>query len=146
MLPKGNRPDLIAILPGFNKKIEIEGVTVINKEVRQDKLAEFYRGAIGFIFPSLHETFGLPIIEAMACGCPVITSNITACPEIAGDAAMLVSPRNVKEISNAMRTLAGDESVRADLRRKGIIRAEMFSWDKCAKEHLEIFEKAARLK
>lgn len=93
------------------------------------------------MFPSLHETFGMPILEAMACGCPVITSNVTACPEVAGDAALLVNPRSVDEIANAMRRLMEEQELRETLWERGLKRALQFTWRKSAKKHLEVFEK-----
>ncbi len=94
------------------------------------------------MFPSLHETFGLPILEAMACGCPVITSDVGACPEVAGDSALFVNPRSVDDITNAMKRLIEDDSLRQLLRQKGLARSQQFTWRKSADEHLKIFEKA----
>lgn len=93
-------------------------------------LAELYRGAAALLFPSLYEGFGLPIVEAMACGTPVITSNVTAMPEVAGDAALLVDPRSVDEISAAMRRLVSDQELRQSLIRKGLQRAGEYSWER----------------
>ena len=72
----------------------IDGVRVITGLRTTEELADLYRNALAFVFPSLYEGFGLPIVEAMACGCPVITSNVSACPEIAGGAAITVDPRD----------------------------------------------------
>ena len=91
-------------------------------------MPSLYRGAEALIFPSLYEGFGLPILEAMACGVPVVTSNITGMPEVAGDAAILVDPRSVEQISRAMGHIANDCSVRKQLIQKGISRAAGFSW------------------
>jgi glycosyltransferase involved in cell wall biosynthesis len=88
----------------------------------------------------------MPILEAMACGCPVITSNSSACAEIAQDAALLVNPYSVDEIAKAMGMIVEDASLRETLRKKGIERASFFSWQKCAKEHLKVFEKVLRKK
>jgi glycosyltransferase involved in cell wall biosynthesis len=106
------------------------------------ELVTYYKRAVGFIFPSLHESFGMPILEAMACGCPVITSNTTACKEVAGDAALLVNPYSVDEITSAMERLVEDSALRRSLREKGIKRASMFTWKKSAQEHLKVFEGA----
>lgn len=139
-LPEHSRPGLLAVLPDYrNSKHHIDGITVIQKGVSQIELARFYRGAIGLVFPSLHETFGMPILEAMACGCPVITSNTTACPEVADDAALQVDPRSAGEISNAMRRLVEDHDLRKSLRQKGLDNARQFTWSKSAEKHLEIF-------
>lgn len=86
--------------------------------------------AIALVFPSLWEGFGLPVLEAMACGTPVITSNISSLPEAAGDAAILVNPYNVGEITEAMQAVANDAGLRSHLRQAGIARSKLFSWEK----------------
>lgn len=137
-----SRPDLVAILPGYRgKPVDIKGIRLIHEGLLPAELSKLYRGALGFVFPSLHETFGMPISEAMACGCPVITSNVTACPEVAGDAALLVDPRSVAEITQAMKRLIKDTTLRKRLREKGLARAKEFTWRKSAEKHLEVFEK-----
>jgi glycosyltransferase involved in cell wall biosynthesis len=83
----------------------------------------------------------MPIIEAMACGCPVITSRDTACAEVAGDAALLVDPRSVSDIAAALRRFMDDEPLLKALRQKGLARAQNFSWQKSAHEHLTVFQK-----
>jgi glycosyltransferase involved in cell wall biosynthesis len=104
--------------------------------VPEDKFPSLYRGAEGLIFASLYEGFGLPILEAMACGIPVVTSNVTAMPEVAGDAALLVDPRSVEQISAAMENIARDASLRQQLREKGRMRATNFSWETtCGRVH-----------
>ena len=135
------KPDLIAIVPGYNETTKIAGLEISNMSLSHKKLVKYYQGAIGFVFPSLQESFGMPILEAMASGCPVTTSNTTACPEVAGDAALLVNPRSIDEISEAMNRLATDTDLRYTLYNKGIERASQFTWKKCATEHLKVFEK-----
>jgi glycosyltransferase involved in cell wall biosynthesis len=88
--------------------------------------------AIALVFPSLCEGFGLPILEAMACGTPVITSNLSSMPEVAGDAALLVDPHNVGAIGEAMKAIASDPSLSSRLRQQSLIRANQFSWTKTA--------------
>jgi glycosyltransferase involved in cell wall biosynthesis len=95
-------------------------------------LPSIYAGALALVFPSFYEGFGLPVIEAMACGTPVITSNSTSLPEVAGDAALLVNPTSVSEISAAIKRVVADPDLRASLRRKGIERARHFNWDAVA--------------
>jgi glycosyltransferase involved in cell wall biosynthesis len=107
--------------------------------MNHEQLVRFYNNAIGFVFPSLHETFGMPILEAMACGCPVITSNVCACPEIAGDAALLVNPRSVEDIAAAILRIITESELRNNLREKGLKRSKIFKWEKSAKEHLKVF-------
>lgn len=96
-----------------------------------EALAAVYRGAVALLFPSLYEGFGLPIIEAMACGTPVLTSNVTAMPEVTGaHAAVLVAPSNTDEISHSIDQLAHDECLRNHLIAAGLARSADFSWDK----------------
>ena len=89
--------------------------------VPEERLPSLYRGAEALIFPSLYEGFGLPIVEAMACGTPVVTSNGTAMRETAGDAALLVDPRSVEQITNAMEQVVRDSSLRQRMRAGGPI-------------------------
>jgi glycosyltransferase involved in cell wall biosynthesis len=105
---------------------------VFSGRVTEEGLAELYRGALSLVFPSLYEGFGLPIVEAFACGTPVITSNVTSMPEIAGDAALLVDPTSVNEIAAAMDQLYAHPELREELSRKGMLRAQAFSWDSVA--------------
>lgn len=107
-------------------------------------LVTLYNEAVAFIYPSLYEGFGLPILEAMACGCPVITSDRTATKEIAGHAASLVNPESVEEISNAMKILAVDKRMRNNIIQKGLIQVKLFSWETTAKKTLEIYEKTLK--
>jgi glycosyltransferase involved in cell wall biosynthesis len=81
------------------------------------------------VFPSLYEGFGLPVLEAMACGTPVVTSNVTAMPEVAGSAARLVDPTSVSQIAKAMKQVVSDAALRQQFRHKGLIRASEFSWE-----------------
>lgn len=117
----------------------IDGVRVISGMLGTDELADLYRRALGFVFPSLYEGFGLPILEAMACGCPVITSSVTACPEVAGNAALLVDPRDEGAIFQAMEALA---SGRDDLVASGLERASRFTWQDSAQCHAGWFRRA----
>jgi glycosyltransferase involved in cell wall biosynthesis len=108
--------------------------------VTDEELKALYEGAIGFIYPSFYEGFGLPPLEAMACGCPVIVSNIASLPEVCGDAALYVDPYNPKDIATKIRILLSDDNLREELSRKGLERAKLFSWEKCAKEIIKIIE------
>ena len=108
--------------------------------IDNDDLPELYNAADIFIFPSLHETFGMPILEAMSCGCPVITSNVSSMPEIAGGAALLVSPYNVDEIGKAIYQVLTDEGLKEEMRERGLERAKQFSWRRCAEEHLKVYQ------
>lgn len=134
------RPELIAVLPGLVPNACYKDVRVVRHELRQTELASLYRGALCLVFPSLRETFGMPVVEAMACGCPVITSNSTGCAEIAGDAALLVDPRSVEQITAAMLSVSQDADLREHLRVKGIRRSRDFSWRRSAEKFVEILE------
>ncbi len=110
--------------------------------VPQDDLPLLYNAAELLIYPSLYEGFGLPLLEAMACGTPVITSNISSMSEVAGDAGLLIDPYNVEDIAQAMYLLLNDIDLRNKLREKGLLRAQEFSWEKAARETLEVYEDA----
>lgn len=104
------------------------------------RLAEYYRYARALIFPSLHEGFGLPVLEAMSLGCPVICSATTSVPEVGGDAAVYFDPTNVCNVGEVIRRTVYDSKVLADLKRRGQERARLFSWRKCAIETAEIYK------
>jgi glycosyltransferase involved in cell wall biosynthesis len=107
--------------------------------VEEEDLPDLYRGALLFVYPSLCEGFGLPILEAMGCGTPVVTSNTSSMPEVAGDAAVLVEPTNPEALASAMARVLGDGELREELRRKGIARARGFSWNAVARKTLEVY-------
>jgi glycosyltransferase involved in cell wall biosynthesis len=102
-----------------------------------------YSLARALVFPSRYESFGIPIIEAMACGCPVITSTTSACPEVAGGAALLVDPDNVEALETAMERISFDDPLVQELRNRGLTRAAMFSWTQSARTLLSEFRIAA---
>jgi len=110
--------------------------------VSDDDLVSLYSACHCFVFPSHYEGFGLPIIEAMHCGAPVITSNVSACPEVAGDAAMLVDPNNTGQIGEAMDTMCQYATLRKSYIDKGYQRVKLFSWDKFAEGMKEVYSKA----
>lgn len=102
-------------------------------------LPSLYSGADGFIFPSRYEGFGLPVLDAMTCGCPVITSTSSSLPEVAGEAALMVEPEDVDALAEAMRRMTLDAELRDTLRTKGLARAAEFSWDRCAAQTLDVY-------
>ena len=108
-------------------------------------LQYFYKTAQALLLPSLYESFGLPILEAMVSGCPVLTSNRFGTKELAEGAAVLVDPENIDSISEGIEEIAVNKALRAELINKGYIRASKFSWKKCARETLEVLEKAVKL-
>lgn len=100
-------------------------------------------GADMFVFPSLHEGFGIPALEAMACGTPVITSNTSSLPEVVGDAGLLVNPYDVQEIAGAMYRVISEPGLRETMSSKGLERARLFSWQRTARSVLTVLEQAA---
>lgn len=104
-----------------------------------------YAGARFLVYPSLYEGFGLPPLEALASGTPVIASNCSSIPEVVGDAAILTEPRDVEAMRDAMRSLLEDDTRHAELRQRGLKRAQGFSWQRCATATAEVYRKLARL-
>lgn len=109
--------------------------------VNSEQAGALYAGARFFCYPSLHEGFGLPVLEAQSCGVPVMTSHHSSLPEIAGDAALLVDPEDEEEIAQAMLRLSQDERLRQDLVEKGYRNLSRFSWEKAARETLAVLAK-----
>jgi glycosyltransferase involved in cell wall biosynthesis len=105
---------------------------VLTGYVADAYLPAVYGGAELFVFPSLYEGFGLPVLEAMACGTPVLTSNATSLPEVAGNAALLVDPRSVESLAEGLHRLLSDSALRDTLARRGLERAGSFTWDRTA--------------
>jgi alpha-1,3-rhamnosyl/mannosyltransferase len=111
--------------------------------VAEADLSALYAGATAFVFPSLYEGFGLPVLEAMACGAPVICSNNSSLPEVAGDAALQVDPLDVDALAAAIGRVLGDEALREEMRQRGLRQAARFSWVQTAQQTLEIYRAAA---
>ena len=105
-----------------------------------DDLPLIYGLADAFVFPSLSEGFGLPPLEAMACGTPVITSNISSLPEVVGDAGIMVDPYNVEELAEAIRRVLSDAQLRQQMRQKGLERAALFTWENTARKTVEVYK------
>ncbi len=108
--------------------------------VPDEKLVKLYQQAELFIYPSLYEGFGLPPLEAMACGTPVVVSNVASLPEVCGDAAYYVNPYDVNDIAQGIEIVLRDEILRKELIQKGLKRVKFFSWEKSAKKLVEIIE------
>lgn len=106
-----------------------------------EQLVALYRDAALFVYPSLYEGFGIPILEAFSAGCPVLASNVTSIPEVGGDAALYFDPLSVEQISQTMMQVIGDPSLRRSLARQGYARAQQFSWDETARQTLSIYER-----
>lgn len=108
------------------------------------KLVDMYRNASVFVYPSFYEGFGIPPLEAMACGTAVIASNTSTLPEVCEDAAYYVDPLDIRAIMEGIKKVLSDEVLRQELISKGLKHAQKFSWEKCAKEHMAVFEKVLK--
>ena len=144
----GANPDLSLVIVGkygWGEDVTGDRLSVISGRlkilgfVEKEDLAALYSGAVGFIYPSLYEGFGLPILEAMACGCPVITSNLGSMKEIAGESALLIEPENVESIAGAISKICRNKKVSEELKIKGFKRAGEFNWQKTASQTLEVY-------
>lgn len=113
-------------------------------DVPEADLPDLYRGALLFVFPSLYEGFGLPVLEAMACGTPVVSANTSSLPEVVGDAALLADPLDVEALAGAMSKVLADDVLRQELRSRGLAQAARFSWERTARETLAAYARAGR--
>ena len=135
------------ILSGFKgwNNSEIMHIIKQNKNIiylgylTEDDLVKVYNLATIFVYPSLYEGFGLPILEAMACNTPVITSNISSMPEVGGDAVIYCDPYSTEDIKNKIELLLKNPKLQKELKTKALKRAKTFTWEKSAKEHLKLF-------
>jgi glycosyltransferase involved in cell wall biosynthesis len=112
--------------------------------VPAEDLPALYHAASLLVYPSLFEGFGIPLVEAMSCGCPIVCSNVTSLPEVAGDAAVLVDPYDVEGLADAMARVLDDNDSRADLIARGLVRARHFSWKQAARQTIQVYRQAAR--
>lgn len=122
-------------------RLRLRGATITLGPVSDVELVQLYRHALAFVFPTLYEGFGLPVLEAMSLGVPVITSRFTSTEEIAGDAAELVDPSSVSEIYDALKTIANNGARRKELVQAGLTRAAQFSWIRAADQTLSIYQR-----
>lgn len=116
----------------------LDGTVVLPGFVPREDLPVFYNAARLVVYPTLYEGFGFPVLEAMACGTPVVTSNNSSLPEVTGCAALLVNPRSPQEIADSVQRLLTDETLRSELTCRGLLHARQFTWEKAAKETLEL--------
>ena len=128
------RTDLVRLIRSAAPDVEMLGY------VSDDRLHNLVRRAKALVYPSLYEGFGLPVLEAMAAGCPVITSNRSSLPEVGGDAVIYVDPEKVASIAEAMRQIVDDAELRTALASKGLKRAAEFSWRRCADQTVEVYQ------
>lgn len=119
---------------GIANRVKFIGHVSLNDLVKLYNLADI------FIYVSIYEGFGIPPLEAMACGCPVISSNNTSLPEVVGEAAYKINPFEMEDIANAIQTLANDEDLKRKYRELGLVQAKIFSWEKCAQQTLEVYQ------
>jgi glycosyltransferase involved in cell wall biosynthesis len=122
------------------QRLEISDSVVFTPLDSDESLARAYRGAIALLFPSLYEGFGLPPLEALASGTPVLTANVCALPEVVGDAAILVQPEDLDDMAEGIRRIVRDSSLRARLRENGLTRAKLFSWSETARKTSRIVQ------
>jgi glycosyltransferase involved in cell wall biosynthesis len=132
----GAREKLIKLI----ETLGIEKEVVFVGYVSENELPKYYNAADLFVFPSLYEGFGLPPLEAMACGTPVITSNFTSLPEVVGDSAITIDPYDVNAFAEAMYNLLTDEKLREKMINKGLKRAQLFNWEKSAEKTLKVYQ------
>ncbi len=122
------------------QKKHLENRIIFSKKLDEETLAKYYRGAMGLLFPSLYEGFGLPPLEAMACGTPVLASNVTSIPEVVGNAVLLINPYEQDAITEGINQLVHDDALRKSFLRLGLERAQVFSWDKTAGKIQEVLD------
>jgi glycosyltransferase involved in cell wall biosynthesis len=130
---------------GVFERVETLGLkdaVIFLGQVPADILPALYNGAVAFAYPSLYEGFGLPPLEAMACGVPVIASDTSSLPEVVGDAGVLVDPNDTDALADALAALLNDDEKRAELSARGLARARAFSWEQAARKTLEVYRLA----
>ena len=139
-------PEFAAQLERIISERNLGGRVVFPGYVPIENLPKLYGGADVFTFVSLSEGFGLPPLEAMACGTPVVASSTSSLPEVVGDAGILVNPEKTEEIAEAILRVVSDDALRAELSRRALQRADMFSWAKAAGETLDVLQSVVRVK
>ncbi len=128
------------------RKLESLGIiqaVIFVEYVSELDLAYYYSSAALLAYPSFYEGFGFPPLEAMACGCPVVTSNTSSLPEVVGEAGIMFNPYDTDSLVEAMRQVLTDGELRNDMVRKGLEQAKKFSWEKAARETQEVYNKVA---
>lgn len=122
------------------KNLNLEKDVIFTGYIQNKDLIYLYNAADIFVFPSLYEGFGIPILEAMACGCPIITSNAHSLPEVVGDAGIMIDPYNVEILANKMHELLENSGLREEMIKKGFKRINNFNWKNVAKQTLDVYE------
>jgi glycosyltransferase involved in cell wall biosynthesis len=126
------------------RRSRLESAVIFPGHVPLDDLRALYSTCTLFVFPSLYEGFGMPPLEAMACGAPVVCSNASSLPEVVGDAALLVDPTDVDAMAEAMMRVTEDGNLREDLRRRGALRVKAYSWEQSARDLLRVYQDVVR--
>lgn len=122
------------------EELKLEDRVIFTGYLPEEDIPSLYSGAELFVYPTLYEGFGFPPLEDMACGTPVITSNLSSLPEVVGEAGILIDPNDIDELSQAMESVLSDENLKRELRAKGLRQAAKFSWEKCAQETLKVYQ------
>jgi glycosyltransferase involved in cell wall biosynthesis len=144
LLLAGNRTGTTPAIEQQISRLGIRDAVRLPGYVPDDLLTSLYSAARMFLLPSLWEGFGIPIVEAMACGTPVLTSNVTCLPEIAADAAVIVDPASVTSIAEGIGQLDESETLRGTLRERGFRRAALFTWERSARATLDAYQTMTR--
>jgi glycosyltransferase involved in cell wall biosynthesis len=126
---------------GVVESLHLSREVIFTDFVPETDLPAYYSGAEVFALPSLYEGFGFPVLEAMACGCPVITSNTSSLPEVVGEAGIMVDPHNTDSLAQAIWRVLTDSELRDNMIRKGLEQSKRFSWEKVAEETREVYNK-----
>lgn len=121
------------------RELGLDEQVIFTGQIREQDKAPLYSGATVFLFPSLYEGFGMPVLEAMACGTPVLTSNVSALPEVVGDTGVLVNPYEVEAIAEALGQLLDDERFRRELGERALARARVFNWRQVAEQTVQVY-------
>ena len=138
-MDRGAEPILEAV-----RRARLEEAVIFPGHVPLEDLRVLYSACSLFAFPSLYEGFGMPVLEAMACGAPVVSSNAASLPEVVSDAAVLVNPLDVEGLTAAMTRVAEDATLREELRKRGALRIKAFSWEQSARDQLRVYQDLAR--
>jgi glycosyltransferase involved in cell wall biosynthesis len=125
----------------YSKLFNLKNRVITLRDLNLNQLVELYNSVDCLLFPSLYEGFGLPLLEAMACGTPVITSNVASIPEVVGDAAIMLSPSDVNGFAVALKNILENETLRNDYIKRGYTNASRFTWERCASKVLSLYKK-----
>jgi glycosyltransferase involved in cell wall biosynthesis len=136
----GSRGWLYDEVFGEVERLGLEGSVRFLGRASLDDLVALYNAATVFVYPSLYEGFGIPVLEAMSCGCPTITSNLSSLPEVIGDAGIMIDPYNVEQIAEELKRVLEDHGLAEDMLVRGLSRANLFSWERCAHETMAAFD------